>query len=206
MNFIIYIKSLLALIGNGENDMIPTSEFRNGLVIKIDNELFSIVEFQHVKPGKGGAFVRTRLKNVKTGRVIDRTFRSGEKIEDVRLETRALQYLYLGDGEFVFMDTNSYDQISISKEIVGEAVKFMKEGLEVEILFDGNNPIGGELPIFVELKIAKTDPGVRGDTASGGAKPATLGTGAVIQVPLFLEEGGIVKVDTRTGNYVERVK
>jgi len=186
--------------------MASTSEFRNGLVMKMDGVLFSIVEFQHVKPGKGGAFVRTRLKNVKSGRVIDRTFRSGEKIEAVRLERRTLQYLYLGDSEFVFMDTQSYDQVSVSEKVVGDAAKFMKEGMEIEILFHGNDAIGVDLPIFVELKIAKTDPGVKGDTASGGSKPATLETGAVIQVPLFLEEGELVKVDTRTGIYVERVK
>jgi len=165
-----------------------------------------MVEFQHVKPGKGGAFVRTRLKKVKTGRVIDRTFRSGEKVEDIRLEKKRFQYLYKGDGEFVFMDTESYDQISASEGIVGEAAKFMKEGTEVEILFHGKDPIGVELPIFVELEIAKTEPGVKGDTASGGTKPATLETGAVLHVPLFIEEREIVKVDTRTGTYVERVK
>lgn len=186
--------------------MIPTSEFRNGLVIRLDGELFSIVEFQHVKPGKGGAFVRTRLKKVKTGRVIDRTFRSGEKVEDIRLEKKKVQYLYKGDGEFVFMDAETYEQFSASEEIVGEAAKFMKEGTDVEILFHGKNPIGTDLPIFVSLQVTNTEPGVRGDTASGGSKPATLETGAVIQVPLFLEKGEIVKVDTRTGEYVERVK
>lgn len=186
--------------------MVSTSEFRNGLVVLLDGELFTMVEFQHIKPGKGGAFVRTRLKNVKTGRVIDRTFRSGEKVEDIRLDKKAVQYLYKGDGEFVFMDTETYEQISVSKGIVGELAKFMKEGMEVEILFHGKESIGVELPIFVELEVVKTDPGVKGDTASGGAKPAHLETGAVIQVPLFLGEGEIVKVDTRTGSYVERVK
>lgn len=186
--------------------MVSTSEFRNGLVVRLDGELFTMVEFQHVKPGKGGAFVRTRLKNVKTSRVIDRTFRSGEKVEDIRLDKKAVQYLYKGDGEFAFMDTETYEQISVSKGVVGELAKFMKEGMEVEILFHGKEPIGVELPIFVELEVVKTDPGVKGDTASGGAKPAHLETGAVIQVPLFLGEGEVVKVDTRTGSYVERVK
>jgi elongation factor P len=185
--------------------MVSTSEFRNGLVIKMDNELWTMVEFQHVKPGKGGAFVRTRLKNVKTGRVIERTFRSGEKFEDVRLERRSVQYMYPGDGEYMFMDTESYDQIAVPKDVMGEAAKFLKENMEVEVLSHGE-PLGVELPIFVTLAIAKTDPGLRGDTASGGTKPATLETGAVIQVPLFLEEGEVVKVDTRTGGYVERVK
>lgn len=186
--------------------MVSTSEFRNGLVVRLDGELFTMVEFQHVKPGKGGAFVRTRLKNVKTDRVIDRTFRSGEKVEDIRLDKKAVQYLYKGDGEYVFMNTETYEQISVSEGVVGELAKFMKEGMEVEILFHGKEPIGIELPIFVELEVVKTDPGVKGDTASGGGKPAHLETGAVIQVPLFLGEGEIVKVDTRTGSYVERVK
>jgi elongation factor P len=186
--------------------MISTSEFRNGLCMKMDNELWTIVEFQHVKPGKGGAFVRTRLKNVNTGRVIDRTFRSGEKIEDVRLEKKRFQYLYKGDAEYVFMDMNTYDQITVSDNVVGDAAKFLKEDMELEILFHGKDPLGVDLPIFVELKITKTDPGVRGDTASGGAKPATLESGAVVQVPLFVEEGETVKVDTRTSEYVERVK
>jgi elongation factor P len=186
--------------------MATTAEFRNGLTIRMDGDLYTIVEFQHVKPGKGGAFVRTKLKNVKTGRVIDRTFRSGEKVEDVRLENKQVQYLYKGEGEFVFMDMNSYEQFPASKEVVRDAASFMKEGMEVEILFDGSDPIGITLPIFVELGITKTEPGFKGDTATGGSKPATLETGAVIQVPLFLEEGEKVKVDTRTGEYVERVK
>ena len=186
--------------------MISASEFRNGLVVRLDNDLFTVVEFQHVKPGKGGAFVRTRLKNVKTGRVIDRTFRSGEKVEDIRLDKKKVQFLYSSDGEFFFMCMDSYEQIEAFPEVVGDAAKFIKEGMEVEILFHENTPIGVELPIFVELKVNKTDPGVRGDTASGGSKPATLETDAVIQVPLFLEEGNTVKVDTRTGTYVERVK
>ena len=186
--------------------MASTSEFRNGLVMLMEGELFSIVEFQHVKPGKGGAFVRTRLKNVKTGRVIDRTFRSNEKVEDVRLEKRQLQYLYAGDDEYIFMDLESYDQIHVSDCVVGEMSKFLKEEMVVEILFHGKDPIGVELPIFVELKIAETDPGVKGDTATGGTKPATLETGAAVQVPLFIQEGERIKVDTRTGYYVERVK
>jgi elongation factor P len=186
--------------------MVATSEFRNGLVIRMEGELFTIVEFQHVKPGKGGAFVRTKLKNVKTGRVIDRTFRSGEKVEDVRLEKKSLQFLYKSDGDFYFMDVHSYDQISVDQSVVADASKYMKDGMEVEILFHGKEPIGVELPIFVELQITKTDPGLKGDTASGGSKPATLKTGTVVQVPLFIEEGEVVKVDTRTGTYIERVK
>lgn len=186
--------------------MASTSEFRNGLTLILDGDLYTIVEFQHVKPGKGGAFVRTRLKNVKTGRVIDRTFRSGEKVEDVRLEKKTVQYLYKDEDHFVFMDANTYDQIPASKEVVGETSKFLKEGMDVEILFHGHDPIGVNPPIFVELQIIQTEPGVRGDTASGGSKPAKLETGATIQVPLFIEEGETVKVDTRSGTYVERVK
>jgi len=186
--------------------MASTTDFRNGLVIKFDGDLYTMVEFQHVKPGKGGAFVRTKLKNVKTGRVIDHTFRAGEKVEDVRLEKKPMQYLYGGEDEFGFMDNNTYDQIVCPESVVGEASQFMKESMNVEILFHGKEPIGVDLPIFVELEITKTDPGIRGDTASGGSKPATLETGFVVQVPLFLEEGEKVKVDTRTGSYVERVK
>jgi elongation factor P len=146
------------------------------------------------------------LKNVKTGRVIDRTFRSGEKLHDVRLERKQVQYLYRGDREFVFMDMESYEQVSASEDIVGDAAEFMKESIIIEMLCHGKEPIGVELPIFVTLKIAKTEPGVKGDTASGGSKPATLETGAVVQIPLFINEGETVKVDTRTGQYVERVK
>ena len=186
--------------------MYSTAEFRRGLKIEIDGKPFIIVDFQHVKPGKGGAFVRTKLKNVKTGRVIDRTFRSGEKVEDVRLERKQFQFLYETDGTYHFMDMKTYDQIVADKNVIGEAAQFMKDGMEVELLFHGSNPLGVELPIFVELKIVKTEPGVKGDTASGGSKPATLESGAVIQVPLFVDEEEVVKVDTRTATYVERVK
>ena len=186
--------------------MASTTEFRNGLVMRMDGELWMISEFQHVKPGKGGAFVRTRLKNIKTGRVLDRTFRSGDKVDDVRLEKRHVQYLYRSEGDFIFMDMKSYDQLHGSEETVKDAARFMKEGMEVDLLFCENEIIGVELPIFVELEILKSDPGLRGDTASGGSKPATLETGAVIQVPLFIGEGTVVRVDTRTGTYVERVK
>lgn len=186
--------------------MVSTSEFRNGLVIKMDGELYTMVEFQHVKPGKGGAFVRTKLKNVKTGRVLDRTFRSGEKVEDVRLSKKEVQFLYKGEDAFFFMDMESYDQIGVSQHVVSNASKFLKEGMITEIVFHGKEPIGVELPIFIELEVVKTDPGLKGDTASGGSKPATLETGTVIQVPLFIEENDVVKVDTRTETYIERVK
>ena len=172
----------------------------------MEGELWSIVEFQHVKPGKGGAFVRTKIKNVKTGRVIEKTFRSGEKVEDVRLEKKQFQFLYREGDMFNFMNNESYDQISIQQDGVGDAAKYLKDGMDIEILFHGTDPLGVEVPIFVELQITKSDPGVRGDTATGVTKPATLETGAEVQVPLFVEEGETIKVDTRTGEYVERVK
>jgi elongation factor P len=186
--------------------MASTTDFRNGLVMRLDNELWTIVEFQHVKPGKGGAFVRTRLKNVKTGRVLDKTFRSGEKVEDVRLERKKYQFLYKGDSEYVFMDMQTYEQVSVQANSVGETSKYIIDGMEVEILFGEGEVLGVEAPIFVELEITQTDPGIKGDTASGGSKPATLETGAVVQVPLFIQEGETIRVDTRTGSYVERVK
>jgi elongation factor P len=186
--------------------MVSTFEFRNGLVMLLDGELFTLVEFQHVKPGKGVAFVRTRIKNVKTGRVLDKTFRSGDKVEDVRLESKPSQFLYKSDRDFVFMDTSSYDQVTLTEEVVGEGAKYMKENLEVEVVYHGDTPLGVNIPNFVDLKIVKTDPGLRGDTVSGATKPAELESGAVVQVPLFLSEGTVIKVDTRTGIYVERVK
>ena len=186
--------------------MVSTSDFRNGLVMLLEGELFTIVEFQHVKPGKGVAFVRTRIKNIRTGRVLDRTFRSGDKVEDVRLEQKTAQFQYKNDHDFVFMDTASYDQITLTEELVGDAALYMKENLEVELVFHGETPIGVNIPNFVDLKVVETDPGFKGDTVSNSFKSATLESGAVIQVPLFLTEGTVVKVDTRTGIYVERVK
>ncbi len=183
---------------------VSTAEFKKGLKIEVDGEPYSIVDFQHVKPGKGGAFVRTKLKHMKLGRVIDNTFRAGEKVELVDFDEKRMQYLYKDDG-YHFMDLDTYDQISLSPEQVGDARDFLKENTEVEILFIDQNPVTVELPNFIELQITKTDPGIRGDTASGGSKPATLETGAVIQVPLFLNEGDVVKVDTRSGEYLGRV-
>jgi len=187
-----------------ETFVIVTSEFRNGSRLLVDGEPFYIVEFQHVKPGKGGAFVRTKLKHMRLGRVIDNTFRAGEKVELVDFEEKRMQFLYK-DDRYNFMDLDTYDQISLSAEEVGDARDFLKENTEVEILFIDASPVTVELPNFIELQIAKTDPGIRGDTASGGSKPATLETGAVVQVPLFLNEGDVVKVDTRTGEYLGRV-
>lgn len=184
--------------------MISTADFRNGMVIIQDNELMQIVEFQHVKPGKGGAFVRTRLKNVKTGRVLDRTFRAGEKMEDARLETEPYQYLYHDGDLYHFMHKETYDQLALSESVVGDDGKWLKENNDVSIVFHDSQVVYLELPIFVVLEITRCDPGVQGDRATGGTKPATLETGAMVQVPLFVSEGERIKVDTRTGEYIER--
>ncbi len=186
--------------------MIDTSDFRNGLSIIQDNDIYTIVEFQHVKPGKGGAFVRTKLKNVKSGSVIDKTFRAGEKMEQARLERRVMQFLYQLEGEYYLMDKDTFEQISVKKELFGDPVKYLKDGMEVTVMDHNGDIIGVEVPFFVELEVTSTDPGVRGDTASGGSKPAELETGAVIQVPFFVNIGDKVKVDTRSDTYLERVK
>jgi len=183
---------------------VSTAEFRKGLKIYFGDEPYSIVEFQHVKPGKGGAFVRTKLKHMRLGRVIDNTFRAGEKVELVDFTEKRAQFLYRDDRAH-FMDLETYDQISLSEDEIGEARDFLKENTEVELLYVGSTPIAIELPNFVELYVVKTEPGLRGDTASGGSKPATLETGAVVSVPLFINEGDLVKVDTRTGEYLSRV-
>jgi elongation factor P len=183
---------------------VSTADFKKGLKIVFDGQPYSIVDFQHVKPGKGGAFVRTKLKHMRQGRVIDNTFRAGEKMELVDFEDKHMQFLYR-DERYHFMDTETYEQISLSADEVGEAREYLKENLEVDMLYIDGSPAGVELPNFVELAVARTDPGVRGDTAQGGTKPATLETGAVVQVPLFLNEGDMVKVDTRTGEYLGRV-
>jgi elongation factor P len=185
---------------------VSTTEFRNGLKIEIDGEPYAIVEFQHVKPGKGGAFVRTKMKSLKSGNVIDRTFRAGEKVDVPELEEKTMQYLYAADKDRVLMDTSSYEQISMSEKQLGDSVNYLKENMEIKVLYFKGQPINIDIPMFVELKIARTDPGVRGDTASGGSKPATLETGAVVKVPFYLNEGDVVKVDTRSGIFIERVK
>ncbi|MCP3983735.1 MAG: elongation factor P [bacterium] len=184
---------------------VDTSNFKNGLKIEMDGEPFVMTYFQHVKPGKGGAFVRTKIKNLRTGRVLDKTFRSGEKVAEADIDERRMQYLYQDGESLVFMDNESYDQMSLSKEQVGDAVKFLKENMEIDVILHKGEPINIELPAFIQAEISQTDPGVKGDTASGATKPATLETGAVVQVPLFIKEGEIVRVDTRTGEYVERV-
>ncbi len=186
--------------------MADTSDFRNGLIIKFKNDLYSIVEFQHVKPGKGGAFVRSTLKNLRNGRVLENTFRSGEKVEVVRVERRKYQYLFSEGDMLVCMDNETYEQINVPKESISDGIKFLKESEEVEILFNGSEIISVEIPIFINLKVVETEPGFKGDTATGAMKPAKLETGAQISVPLFINEGDILKVDTRTGEYSERVK
>jgi elongation factor P len=182
-----------------------TAEFRRGLKIELDGKPYIMVDFQHVKPGKGGAFVRTKLKSLVTGAVLEKTFRSGEKVEKPHLEEKHMQYLYRDTDGFHFMDTDTYDQIYIAADHVGSSADFLSEGLELMVLYHDNVPISLELPTFVELPIIRTEPGVKGDTASGGTKPAKLSTGLMVQVPLFVNEGDILKVDTRTGEYIERV-
>jgi elongation factor P len=185
--------------------MATTTDFRNGFTFIDNGILFSIVEFQHVKPGKGGAFVRTKLRNVKTKAVIERTFRSGEKVDEVRLERKKFEYLYKDNEQYIFMDSELYDQIQISGDLIGEGVKFLLDNSIVEILFHGDTPIEVEMPLFVDLEVIETEPGFKGNTAQNATKPAILSTGAEINVPLFIEVGNIVKIDTRTGGYLERV-
>ncbi|MBN2570673.1 MAG: elongation factor P [Ignavibacteriales bacterium] len=187
--------------------MSDTSDFRNGLIIKFKGSLYTITDFLHVKPGKGGAFVRSTLKNLRTGRVLENTFRSGESIEIVRVERRKFQYLFKEAGGLVLMDNETYEQVTVPEDFFSEGVKFLTEGSEVEILLDDDDEmISGEIPIFIQLKVIETEPGFRGDTATNVMKPAKLETGATINVPLFVNEGDILRVDTRTSEYVERIK
>ncbi|MEW6507011.1 MAG: elongation factor P [Bacteroidota bacterium] len=187
--------------------MADTSELRNGLIIRFKGEPFLVVEFQHVKPGKGSAFVRTTLKNMKSGKVLDNTFRSGESIDVVQIERRKFQFLYKEDEYYILMDNETFDQINVPEEILGEGQIFLKEGDEIQIIYDDQEKIiSSEIPMFVNLRVIETEPGFKGDTATNVLKPAKLETGAQINVPLFVNEGEILKVDTRTGVYVERVK
>lgn len=183
-----------------------TNQFRKGLKIEVDGDPYNIVDFQHVKPGKGNAFVRTRLKNLITGNVLERTFRSGEKVDQPDLEQKTMQFLYSEGEDFHFMDTTTYEQTSILAENLGDAVNYLKENTDCDLLFYQGTAIDIALPTFIEVTITKTDPGLKGDTVSGATKPAEIETGATIQVPLFIEEGERVRIDTRTGDYVERVK
>jgi len=187
--------------------MIGTNQFKSGIAIEIDSKIFTILEFQHIKPGKGQAFVRTRLRNVETGQVLDRTFRAGEKVNDVYMEEKKYQYLYASNGRYHFMDHDSYEETEIDESLIGDSKNFLKENMEISILLANNKMVGVNLPNFVEFAIVGTEPGFKGDTVKGAAsKPAKIETGATIQVPLFIETGEIIKIDTRTGKYVERVK
>jgi elongation factor P len=185
--------------------MASTADFRNGLVLDIDGTLWSITYFQHVKPGKGGAFVRTKLKNVLSGQVVERTFRAGDKVSSVRLLRRPVNYSYTDGQLYFFMDQETFEMIPISGDLIGsDQLRYLKENMECEGLVHDDRVIAVELPDFVILQVTQTDPGLRGDTAQGGTKPATLETGAVIQVPLFIEEGDVVRVDRREDKYLER--
>jgi elongation factor P len=186
--------------------VISTADFRNGMRLQIEGEPFYIVEFQHVKPGKGGAFVRTKLKSYLTGNVLDRTFRSGERFVEPNLEECEMQFLYAAGDQYTFMDTTSFEQFAYDKKRLGENVDLLKENMVVTLLLYEHQPIAMQLPIFIELKVVDTEPGVRGDTASGGSKPAVVETGAVVKVPLYLNVGEIIRIDTRTREYVERVR
>ena len=185
--------------------MYETSDIRKGLKIELEGERYTVVEFLHVKPGKGGAFIRTKLKSLTKGSVVEKTFRSGEKLGRPDLEEKKMQFLYSSDDQYCFMDAETYEQTFLTEEQLGSSRDYLKENTTIAVLMHNNKPIAVELPTFVALAINKTEPGEKGDTVSGGTKAATLETGAVIQVPLFLNEGDVVKVDTRTGAYVERV-
>ncbi|KUG05029.1 translation elongation factor p [hydrocarbon metagenome] len=184
--------------------MISVNDFKTGVTVEIDGAAFQVVDFQHVKPGKGAAFVRAKLKNVQTGATVEKTFRGGEKLSKAHVDKREMQYLY-NDGEgYVCMDNESFDQISIRKDQIGDGVKWLLENMNIQVLVFRDNILGIELPNFVELLVVETEPGIKGDTATGATKNATLETGAVVQVPLFIEEGNRLRIDTRTGQYMER--
>lgn len=186
--------------------MISTNDFKTGLTIELDGDVFSIVEFQHVKPGKGAAFVRTKLKNVKTGGVVERRLNAGEKVEKAHVERREMDYLYKDGEHFVVMDKETYEQTSLTDAQIGDGVKWLKENMTLGVLFYGVEVIGVDVPNTVQLAVAATEPGVKGDTATGGTKPATLETGTIVQVPFFVNEGDVLIIDTRTGSYVQRAQ
>jgi elongation factor P len=184
--------------------LISTNDFRTGLTIELEGDIFQVIDFQHVKPGKGAAFVRSKLRNMRTGAVVDRNFNAGEKVPKARIDRREVQFLYNDGKDFNFMDMESYDQITISAEQLGDAVKYLKENMIIQVLTFQEKSIGVEMPNFVELEVVETSPGISGATASGGSKPATLETGAVVQVPFFINVGDKLQIDTRTGNYIKR--
>ena len=184
---------------------ISTADFKNGMCIEYNGKLWTIVEFQHVKPGKGGAFVRTKLRDVRTGRIVDNTFNAGTKFDSVRMETRKMQYLYNDGADFNFMDNNTYEQEALSADVVGAVAKWLKENDEVSLQYAGDELIGIEPMMFVELAVSETEPGFKGDTVQGSTKPATLETGAVVNVPMYVEIGDVLQIDTRDGRFVKRV-
>jgi elongation factor P len=185
--------------------VITTAQFKNGMAIQLNGELYTIMEFQHVKPGKGGAFVRTKLKNIRLGTIIDKTFRAGEKIEEAFIEQRKWQYLYRKGNEYFFLDLENFEEVEVSPELLGKGINFLKEETEVVASLHKQKVIALTLPIFVELKVTHTEPGLRGDTVKSGTKAAELETGAIIQIPLFINTGDTIKIDTRTGEYVGRI-
>ncbi len=184
--------------------MISTNDFHTGLTIELDGEVYSIIEFQHVKPGKGAAFVRSRLRNVRSGSTTEKTFRAGEKMSRAIIERKEMEYLYNNGEEYILMDTESYEQLSLSAQQLGESTRYMKENMRLTMMVYKEESIGIELPHSVELTVVETDPGYKGDTAAGGTKPAKLETGLVVQVPFFINEGDMLRVDTRSGAYLER--
>jgi elongation factor P len=185
--------------------MISTSDFHTGITIELEGEIYTVLEFQHVKPGKGAAFVRSKLKNLRTGSIVDRTFRAGEKMARAHLERREMEYLYREDDAFHMMDMETYEQIILSGEQIGDGVKFLKENDRLNVVVYGEKIVGVDVPITVVLRVERTEPGVKGDTASGATKPATTETGLTVQVPLFINSGDQIKIDTRSGAYIERV-
>ena len=185
--------------------MISAGDFRNGITIELDSNVYQIIEFQHVKPGKGAAFVRTKLKNIKNGGVVEKTFRPTEKCPQARIDRKDMQYLYADGDLYYFMDTETYDQVALNEETVGDALKFVKENEMCKVCSHNGSVFSVEPPLFVELDITETEPGFKGDTATGASKPATVETGAFVSGPLFVEQGDKIKIDTRTGEYLSRV-
>ena len=185
--------------------MVSAGDFRNGMTVEIDGNVYQIIEFQHVKPGKGAAFVRTKLKNIKSGGVVEKTFRPTEKFENAHIDRADMQYLYNDGDLYYFMDVNTYDQIPLSSDMVGDSLKFVKENEMVKICSNKGQVFSIEPPLFVELEITETEPGFKGDTATGATKPAVVETGATVYVPLFVDQGDKIKIDTRTGEYLSRV-
>ncbi len=190
----------------GDSGVISSNDFRPGVHVLLDGDLYAIVESQHVKVGRGPAYVKAKVRNTKTGATTERMFRAGERVPLVYLEKKTMQYLYSTGDEYVVMDKDTYEQRSLSPALFGDAIRFLRENMDVTVIFHGDTPIGVELPNAVDLRITETPPGIRGDTVSGGSKPATLETGAVVQVPFFVETGEVIRVDTRTGTYLERVR